>query len=318
LVVGDTPMKTTAIDVCPSCGSDRRDRHSIGGDTRLYRCADCGLVYAPEFVDPDEIYVDGYLSGGSEMGFGLDIFDPFFQAYLGHAGDCRMRLIDRTIAPPGRFLDVGCGSGEVMQAAHRHGWTVQGVEPVAESARIAQDRGLDVRQALLQDAGLPERTYDVVSAFHVLEHMSDATGFLRLVARWARPGGYVVIEVPNFRSMHRRGYGAEWPGLRPLEHICHFSPATMRATMRRAGLHPTRIHTPGFLWRGQSFHQALADLGLYGQAPRLAPRLARKGEINGEPSWIPTRLGWAFLRGTQLTWGATKVGQVILAVAQVR
>jgi 2-polyprenyl-3-methyl-5-hydroxy-6-metoxy-1,4-benzoquinol methylase len=309
-------MNTHPISSCPSCGSRQRADEWLGPQARLNKCTGCGLVYAPEAADPDEIYVDGYLKGENELGFGLDVFHPLFQALLGYIADVRMRLLERTIAPPGRLLDVGCGSGEVMLGAQRRGWTVQGVEPVSDSVKIAQERGLDVREALLQDSGLPERSYDVVCAFHVLEHMAEATDFLRLVSRWARPGGYVLIEVPNYSSVHRWAKGAAWPGLRQLEHLCHFSPKTLAGTIRRAGIKPVRVLTPSYPWRGQSFHQLLSDLGLYEQRHRLA-RLARQGELHGEPAMVPTRLGWAAFRLIDQAWRFARVGPVIFATGRV-
>src|SRR5205807_2082657 len=151
---------------------------------------------------------------------------PTFQRFLDHAAAIRLGIVERAQRGTGTLLDVGCGSGEVLRVAERRGWTATGVEPVAESAKIAQQRGLDVREALLDDAGLPEHSFDVVTAFHVLEHMPDGVGFLRMLARYARPGGLVVVEVPNWRSFHRRRGGSHWPGLRPLEHVAHYEPRT--------------------------------------------------------------------------------------------
>ena len=77
----------------------------------------------------------------------------------------------------------------------------------AEHARAAH--GVDVHVASLEDADLPERAYDAVSALHVVEHVPDVAGFLREMARRARPGGHVLVEVPNLDSRQRAAAGAD-------------------------------------------------------------------------------------------------------------
>jgi SAM-dependent methyltransferase len=310
-------MKVTELARCPSCEAQDPEPYSIGGTTRLHRCRACGLVYAPEFASPEDIYVDGYLTGGSELGFGLDIFHPYFQAFLGYAADARMRRVARFAPPPGLLLDVGCGSGEVLQGAMRAGWTAVGVEPVEESAKIAQDRGLDVHCCLLEESGLERGTFDVVTAFHVLEHMSEATSFVRMVSDYARPGGYVVVEVPNLRSVHRKGFGAAWPGLRELEHISHFTPRTLRDTFTRAGLTDVRVQTIGFLWPGQTLPELLNDLGLSRFSPRLA-RLAVPGQVIGRDGLVPRRSTWRALRLAEAALDRLKLGPAVLGIGRVQ
>jgi SAM-dependent methyltransferase len=309
-------MKVTELARCPSCEAQDPEPYSIGGTTRLQRCRRCGLVYAPEFASPEEIYVDGYLSGKSELGFGLDIFDPYFQAFLGYAADARLRRIARFAKPPGSFLDVGCGSGEVLQGAMRAGWTAVGVEPVEESAKIAQDRGLDVHGCMLEESTLVRGTFDVVTAFHVLEHMTEATAFVRSLADYGRPGGHVVVEVPNLRSIHRKGYGAEWPGLRELEHISHFTPRTLGATFRRAGLVDVRVQTIGFLWPGQTLPEMLNDLGI-SQLSRRLVRLGTPGKVIGRDGLVPRRATWRALRAAEAVLDRLKLGPAVVGVGRV-
>lgn len=90
--------------------------------------------------------------------------------------------------------------------------------------------------------------YDVVSAFHVLEHMPDGPAFLAELAAHARPGGLVAVESPNWDSAIRRRFGAAWPHLRPLEHLAHLTPATLQVAMRTAGLEPVSVTTPLYLF----------------------------------------------------------------------
>jgi 2-polyprenyl-3-methyl-5-hydroxy-6-metoxy-1,4-benzoquinol methylase len=306
-------MEIHRLEACPACGAGGGAAVDLGEGRTLLRCPSCDVRYAPEFADPEAIYVDGYLKG--ETDFGLDIMHPVFQAFLDHCAAVRLGRIERVLGRTGSLLDVGCGSGEVLRVAARRGWQGIGVEPVAESAAMARERGLDVRTTTLEASGLPERSFDVVSAFHVLEHMTDGVGFLRTLARWARPGGLVVIEVPNWHSFHRRNNGPHWPGLRPLEHVAHYEPKTLAATLRRAGLVPRRVRSIGFLWEGQTVDQALDDLARPGWARRFGP-LTRRGVHDGQPAVVPNRLGWAVLRGTQAAYEAAGVGQVVLAIAE--
>jgi 2-polyprenyl-3-methyl-5-hydroxy-6-metoxy-1,4-benzoquinol methylase len=310
-------VRTYELTACPACRAGGYDDLTFSPTATLRRCRACDLVFAPAYGDPTDIYVDGYLRG--ETDFGLDIMHPLFQEYLDHVAHRRLALIEKTVRP-GRFLDVGCGTGEVLAAARERGWDVKGAEPVEDSASFAvRERGLDVRAALLEESGLPRRSYDVVSAFHVLEHMTDGLGFLRSISRWARPGGWVVIEVPNYGSIHRRGYGGGWPGLRPLEHVAHYTPATLAAIMHRAGLEPVRVHTPGFIWHRQTFDQAIADLGAqrFGKWFRRARVLTGPGEQDGQPAVVPTRLGWWALESLQSAYAAARKGMVVLALGQV-
>lgn len=312
-------MKTFPLTACPGCGSGTANEFPFGEGVTLRRCTDCQLVYASAYGDPAEIYVEGYLRGTTD--FGLDLHDPGFQRYLAHVAQRRMDIIERaTGGAPGAFLDVGCGTGEVLVAARDRGWTVQGADPVAESADFARNtRGLDVRGTLLEESGLPERHYDIATAFHVLEHMNAGGSFLRLLARWVRPGGHVVIEVPNWRSCHRRGaaqVGSVWPGLRPLEHVAHYTPATLAEVMRRSGLDPILVCSRTYLWEGQTLIEQLRDLGRQ-RYKRWAKSLGHAGVRDGAPVTVPSAAGRLALHAIERVQDRAGVGVVVLAIARV-
>lgn len=306
-------MTTHTVAACPACGGTQSERVDLAHEHELRRCAACDLVHATVYADPSDIYVDGYLSGGTD--FGLDIFHPRFQEFLAFAGHKRMELIE-SLTPRGSIVDVGCGSGEVLQAARQRGWTVAGAEPVEESAAIARERGLDVRTAILEESGLPQGEWDVVSAFHVLEHMSDGAAFLRSIMRWARPGGLLVIEVPNWASVDRINHGPGWSALRPLEHIAHYTPETMERILRSVGLEPVVVRTLGFLWDQQTLQEQLRDLGHERWGKLLEP-ISRKAEEDGRRVSRPGPLVRRALLAVQDAYDRRGKGQVVFAAARV-
>jgi SAM-dependent methyltransferase len=307
-------MEIHRLACCPGCGGSRTSVVDLDGRHQLQQCEACDLVFATAYGDPEEIYVEGYLTGDTE--FGLDLFHPLFQDFLEFAAGKRLDVIESARPERGSLLDVGCGSGEVLVAAQRRGWTVAGAEPVPQSAEIAQGRGLDVRAALLQDADLPEGSWDVVTAFHVLEHITEGADFLRLLSRWTRPGGLVVVEVPNWASYDRARKGADWPGVRPLEHVAHYSPATLRRTMERAGLEPVLVRTLGFLWEHQTIDEQLEDLAIR-RWRRTLRRFGRPRERDGEVQRMPGALVRRALLGVQAAYDRVDRGQVVLGIARV-
>jgi SAM-dependent methyltransferase len=260
-------VTTLALEACPACGVRDAESAELG----LRRCAACGTVYAPAYADPDEVFVDGYFEGGAGS-YGIDTAHPRFQAFLAEVCARRCAFIE-SLTPVSSLLDVGCGGGELLRAALARGWRAAGAEPMAEAAELARSRapGADVRTGLSSQVGFAERSFDVVCAFHVLEHMPDTRAFLRELAGFARPGGLVVVETPNYASRLRRVRGEHWLHLRPLEHLVHFTPDTMRAALAGAGLRPLRVTTPTWIVEEHTRDELAAELALPRVPRQLAP-----------------------------------------------
>ena len=298
-----------ALSRCPVCAGERTEPEQLG----LVRCPDCGTVRAREYADPGEVFVEGYFEGGAGS-FGIDISHPRFRAYVLEVGHQRMATIERFAARGGSLLDVGCGTGELVRAASERGWRATGVEPMPEAAATAREIwDVDVRTTMLEDSGLPEGSFDVVCAFHVLEHVPDAPAFLSLLARWAKPGGLVVAESPNWDSERRRASGDRWIHLRPGEHLVHFTPATMSEAARRAGLEVLGTFTPGQLSREHTLDELLGNLGRPHWASRLRP-LTRERDVYGHPSRVPTAPLWRALEAVDRRWNRRGVGHVVQAI----
>jgi SAM-dependent methyltransferase len=310
-------MKIFDLPSCPACGAQEFAWFELRPGHPLRRCLACETVSAGRYADPSEVYVDGYMFG--EVGaFGLDVRAPAFQHYLLRVANERLDMIESARdGRPGSLLDVGSGTGEVLVTARDRGWQVHGVEPERTAAEMAQSRGVEVTISHLEDAGLPERSFDVVSAFHVLEHQPDSRGFLSALSRWVRPGGHLVIEVPNWRSVQRRRLRGDWPGLRPLEHLVHFTPTTLADTFRRVGLDPVLVRSPVYVGAPQGFDDALNDLVRHGRYRKMIEPFTREEGSNGSIRRVPTRTGWKLLRGTGAVYDRLGVGAVVLCAGRV-
>lgn len=306
-------MRTVALIACPSCGAHDSTPVPIGSH-ELRRCDACGLVRAPEYAHPDEVFVEGYMTG--ETRFGLDVTHPRFQEFLREVQDARLEALERHVSI-GRVLDVGAGRGELLDVARRRGWQAAGVEPLEESATYAREaRGLDVRIATLHDAGLPEGGFDAVCMTHVLEHVPDATGFLRLASRYGRPGAAVLIEVPNFACRERWLTGDRWRSFRRLEHLSHFTPTTLRMVIERAGLEPVDVSTRAYLSPLHTLDEVLEDLACPSWRSRLGV-ISPTREVLGAPAKVPGPLSRPVIRALRARDERRGAAAVVLAIARV-
>ncbi len=151
----------------------------------------------------------------------------------------RMSWLGRVGCEPGRrVLEVGCGAGRIMhQLQQKLGWNVTGIEVNADAAAAARARGLEVHTGTLEDFQTDEQ-FELVLFIHVLEHLVDPIGALRRGRALLRPGGKVVIAVPNADSLERRLFGVYWDGWDIPRHVHHFSPPALEGALRRAGFDP--------------------------------------------------------------------------------
>lgn len=166
----------------------------------------------------------------------------------------RLDLVERLAQGRGRLLDVGAGIGTFLALAQARGWAVEGTEISDSAVGLARRRhGLDLVQAQLESADLPSSTYDVVTLWHVLEHVPSPFRTLRACRRLLSSGGLVVIAVPNDsaamllpRRLKRLLTRTEFHRYEPVipgqeVHLSHFTPAVLRRLLVRTGYAPQQV-----------------------------------------------------------------------------
>ena len=154
----------------------------------------------------------------------------------------RLALVQRWRAG-GRLLDVGTGNGDFLDAAARGGFHGVGTELSRTAAELAAAKGHQVHVGQFTEFELPRAAFDVVTLWHVLEHVPDPGRVLQQVYAVLKPGGIFAVAVPNeendlvWRRLGRRAgtppFGAQQFGGEV--HLTHFQPATFKAALRRAG-----------------------------------------------------------------------------------
>ncbi len=232
-----THMETVACDLCgaddPESLLDLRDRmfRTTEEVFRLVRCRRCGLRYLNP--RPAAEALERYYPA---------TYDPFARRGLSARVKARQerKAVDALwpfLSPPARVLDLGCATGDLLQALRERGNpNVLGIEPSAHAVAIARDRyGLDVRAGQLADAAIPDVSIDAVLMSHVIEHLPSPARTLTEIKRVLRPGGTLVLWLPNADSLAERFWGDAWMGYDAPRHLYTFTPATLTALLQRTG-----------------------------------------------------------------------------------
>lgn len=155
-------------------------------------------------------------------------------------GRLRRRLDALPWAGEGRLLDFGCGGGAFLRLQRERGWRVAGMdfnESVAEELRSRDD--LDVEAGSWPGPVMADRTFDAITAWHVIEHLPDPVGWIRQASKQLAPGGYVLIVCPRADSWAAKRFGANWTGYEVPRHFSHFTLPEMQRLLRDAGLEPS-------------------------------------------------------------------------------
>jgi 2-polyprenyl-3-methyl-5-hydroxy-6-metoxy-1,4-benzoquinol methylase len=178
----------------------------------------------------------------------------------------------RHASQPGRALELGCGDGLMLQALAQRGWRVMGTERTEESARFARELGIEVLVDP-NDSWAPDRRFDLVIMFQVLEHLADPVQRLIRCRELLNEGGRIIVGVPNFSSWQSRMAKARWFHLDVPRHLVHLSPASLRAAAAQAGLQVESISFRSFEHDPYGWIQSL--LNMCGNDNRLTRLLMR-------------------------------------------
>ena len=133
---------------------------------------------------------------------------------------------------PGRLLDYGCGTGHFLAAAQAAGWHVAGLEPNARARQEASRRvGQPVGEGPLTD--FVPASFDVITLWHVLEHVHKLHETLAQLTALLRPTGVLLIAVPNVESLDAQHYREHWAAYDVPRHLYHFAPKTMARLLKK-------------------------------------------------------------------------------------
>jgi SAM-dependent methyltransferase len=223
--------------ICTICRTPTRSTPYLSAQAEgtlfhYQQCSVCGLVFLNPQPDPEELlrYYGRDYYGGGEQKFteGIEALRLFFA----QSRVCRLK---KYLPRAGRALDIGCGQGVFLQLLRREGWKVQGTELAEEPARRARQSGIPVFLGEIQEGQFAEGGLDLVTLWHVIEHLRDPAGMLRRISLMVGKKGLVALSTPNVESTQARVFRERWFHLDPPRHLYLFSPKTLDRLMAGAG-----------------------------------------------------------------------------------
>lgn len=202
-------------------------------------CLGCGLGrYYPELEAPqiDAAYPPDY------YGFASTKFRGFVEVLVRMVARRHVEFLSAGLSPGAKVLDVGCGRGVLLGPLADRGFEVFGVE-IDERATLGADPRADIRFARrLGDARFETASFDQIIVWHVLEHIADPVHTLEECRRILKPGGRLVVAVPNFSSLQAQWSGPAWFHLDAPRHLYHFPLSALEQLLRNHGFELDSTH----------------------------------------------------------------------------
>lgn len=230
---------------CPVCGSSEisfvfsvKDNTVSKQEFEIWECKSCTLRFTQDIPGVDSIgsyYKSEEYISHSNTSKGL--INRLYKAVRNRSLLKKRQLVQKsTTLGRGKLLDLGSGIGSFVNEMHTHGWDVTGIEPDSDARNVALNL-YDIKLSgnELYDS-LPENFFDVITLWHVLEHVHDLHDYVSFLKKRLKEKGLIFIAVPNYTSFEARIYKQYWAAYDVPRHLYHFTPQSMNNLMNRHGL----------------------------------------------------------------------------------
>lgn len=153
------------------------------------------------------------------------VIDKVYQIVKKYALNSKLRLINSFKTSEKKLLDIGCGTGDFLVTCKNKGWNVVGVEPNKNAKQLAESKINDesVSTIFYDINELEFKKFDVITLWHVLEHVPNLEDYISKLKSLLKPNGVLVIAVPNFKSYDAQYYKEHWAAFDVPRHLWHFS-----------------------------------------------------------------------------------------------
>ena len=154
------------------------------------------------------------------------VFDRVYQLVRNYTLKQKIKLINSFDVSQKTILDIGAGTGDFLLACKNNGWSVEGVEPSSKARSIAEQK-LEAKLHT-EISKLSHQTFDIITMWHVLEHVPNLEEYIRLVKSLLNENGKLIVAVPNHKSFDAGHYGKFWAAYDVPRHLWHFSQTAIR------------------------------------------------------------------------------------------
>jgi len=243
--IATTKITTDRIQykACPLCNSKNIQAalatmdYSISKEAfDIFDCMDCSFRFtqsipSPETIGPyynSEVYIS---HSDTKEGFVNRVYHTARDLMLN-----RKRKLVQSLTQGKRLLDVGSGTGYFLDHMKRNGYQVKGIEIDSDARQATKKKfGIEVAEpSSLLNGELKEKV-EVVTMWHVLEHLHDLHGYMKSIHHQLTEDGFLLIAVPNHASYDAQYYKKLWAAYDVPRHLWHFTPKTIAQLANKNG-----------------------------------------------------------------------------------
>jgi SAM-dependent methyltransferase len=223
---------------CQVCTAGDFEVFLTNSSFEVRRCVGCGLHFLHPQPTSDEVqayYNHDYFSNPDSPSRG---YDSYLAEADNHRATFRKRLRMMAVPRDGeRLLDVGAAAGFFVEQARLAGWCAEGVEPSSWAVEYAtKELGQPVTHGTLESAKFPASSFDVITMWEVIEHLTNPRASLEEAARVLRSGGHLILSTPDAGSLVARLLGTRWPGWAKIpEHLFFFDRRNLTRLLLESG-----------------------------------------------------------------------------------
>jgi len=223
------------LDACPLCKHEDQENFLItkdytvsGEDFVIVRCTNCDFHFTnprPSSDSLDKYYEsEDYISHQDK---GNSLINRVYKFARMFTLNSKLKLVSK-YCTSGELLDIGCGTGHFLEVCNKAGYSTFGVEPNDQARDFSKSKNIGNIYSDISEISSNEQTFDIITLWHVLEHIPDLENFTNRLKSLLSKNGILFIAVPNLESYDAKYYQQHWAAYDVPRHLYHFSQITMR------------------------------------------------------------------------------------------
>jgi 2-polyprenyl-3-methyl-5-hydroxy-6-metoxy-1,4-benzoquinol methylase len=234
------------IPSCPVCGNNQLvisltsiDYTTSGEVFAIEKCTTCGLMLTnpqPEAAELGKYYESS--SYTSHTVNSQNLLDKLYTLARMYALRWKLGLVKKYAGQPAKLLDLGCGVGDFLKVCKDNQMSIAGVEPSAHARKVAEQKTSITIARQFEPEG---ESFDVITAWHVLEHIPDLAQTLKAMHQRLTENGTMFIAVPNHESYDAKNFGAHWAAYDVPRHLWHFTKQSINRLFAQQGFNMVAI-----------------------------------------------------------------------------